>query len=251
MNLSATHSGPPLVQIEATPFDFSTIQDEERFKTPLVQIQDEEEMQKEEQAAMQRILESIHRIAAERRMSLEHARQAELAPAEKITHEIQSELQEAMTDRVLMEIEATTSQPLVYLQPELFPTGHLRRELDNERRGERATGAGPAEAAVISVEIDAGPAQQTPGPHMELLKDSAKGAERSIYSYDLPSVPPDLPLRLREIRREAAEGIGDAASDFEVQQQQPTGVWQVWGEGAGAREEGSRGAYGRDRQGEF
>jgi hypothetical protein len=287
------------VQIEATPFDFSTIQDEERFKRPLVQIQDEEEMRKQEQEAIQRILaenqiqdqeemrkeeqeaierilaermKAIHHIAAERAMTLEHGRQAELAPAEKRTHEIQSMLQEAMTERVLMEIEPSMSQPLVYLQPKLFPAGQFRRELDNGSREERATGAGPAEAAVISVEIDAGPAQErftlsmkTPGPQMEIVKDSSgtvpeQGAEGGIYSYaksrtNLPSVPPDLPPQLWEVRREAAEGVWAAESDNEVLQQLPTGVWQVWGEGAGAREgsggEGSRGAYGRDRQGEF
>jgi hypothetical protein len=294
MDFSATPSGQPVVQIEATPFDFRTIQDKERFKRSLVQIQDEEEMRKEEQEAIQRILaesqiqdqeemrkqeqeaierilaermEAIHHIATERTMMLEHGRQAELAPAEKCTHEIQSMLQEAMTERVLMEIEPSMSQPLVYLQPKLFPAGRFRREFDNGSRVERATGAGPAEAAVISVEIDVGPAQErftlsmkTPGPHLEIVKDSSEGAEGGIYSYaksgtNLPSVPPDLPPRLWEARRDAAEGVGSAESDIEVQQQLPTGVWQVWGEGAGAREgsggEGSRGAYSRDRQGEF
>ena len=269
-----------------------------------IQIQGQEEMRKEEQEAMASIFSAIQHIAAERTMTLEHGWQD---TAEKRTHEIQSMLQDSMTERVLMEMEASVSQPRVYLQPRLFPAGQFRRELDNGSRGEHATGAGPAEAAVISMETDAGPAQEiftlsmkTPGPHVEIVKDSSEAAEGGICSYveltyrdgaaadelgyaeeaanqiedgtyaahvgqytgrsywerpgywnnravedqgqsemdarmfadaasrkksgsNLPSVPPDLPPQLWEVRREADEELGAAESDIEVQQL-PSGV---------------------------
>ena len=185
---------------------------------PLVQIPDDEGSQRAEQEAIQRIL-----AAAQKMMSPEDERQAALAPAEKRHLEIQSMLQKAKRDGPHLEIETSMSQPLVYLQPEAFPIGgrpaQFRKELESGGGGERATEAGPAAAALMSVEIDDGAVQVDAGAVEETLGGGIYSHLESGQELPPPNLaPPHPPPRLWEMSHQAAEGSMTAEGDLEVHQ---------------------------------